>query len=119
MTQAKPNYATDQKIPANCSPLALTLRQLRETVSGPILWLVVGAAALMTAMAGPYFTLERFTFPERLVYRGTNIPIAALIMTFLSTFAYRLTEARPELRIGGGECWIIGRRTGGGLRLSD
>lgn len=49
---------------------------------------------MLTAMAGPYYTLERLSFPERLVYWGINIPLSALTMTFLSTFAYRLTEAK-------------------------
>ncbi|MEM6940018.1 MAG: LytTR family DNA-binding domain-containing protein [Pseudomonadota bacterium] len=74
--------------------MSLTLRQLQATLSGPIFWIVVGAAGLLAAMAGPYYTLERLSFSERLVYWGLTVPLSAVMMTFLSIFAYRLTEAR-------------------------
>lgn len=49
---------------------------------------------MLTAMAGPYFTLERLNFAERLVYWGTTIVFSTFLMTFLSIYAYRVTEAR-------------------------
>lgn len=49
-------------------------------------------AVVLVAMAGPYYTLEGLSFPERLVYWGVTIPLSTLVMTFLSVFAYRVTE---------------------------
>lgn len=95
MTQPKPTYAPDTKNPVNDRPKSLALRQLQATVAGPVFWIVVGAAVVLTAMAGPYYTLERLSFPERLAYWGVTIPFSALTMTFLSTSAYRLAEATP------------------------
>ncbi|WP_299410844.1 LytTR family DNA-binding domain-containing protein [uncultured Roseobacter sp.] len=94
MNQPKPTYAPGTKNPANDGPMWLALRQLQATLANPVFWIVVGAAIILTAMAGPYYTLERLSFPERLVYWGITIPLSALTMTFLSTFAYRLTEAK-------------------------
>lgn len=74
--------------------MSLTLRQLRQTLSGPIYWIINGSAVLLAALAGPYFTLERLSFPERLVYWGTALLLSGAIMTFLSIYAHRLTEHR-------------------------
>ncbi|QBF32632.1 LytTR family DNA-binding domain-containing protein [Thalassococcus sp. S3] len=93
MTRPKANYVADEKTFANSSPMSLTLRQLHGMMSRPIFWIVVATAILLTAMAGPYFTLERLSFPERLIYWGTCVPLSAVIMTFLSILSYRLTEA--------------------------
>lgn len=92
--QLKPTYVSDMKKPANISPMQLALRQLQGTFTSPVFWIVVGAAVFLTAMAGPYYTLERLSFPERLVYWGITIPLSAVIMTFLSTFAYKITEEK-------------------------
>lgn len=94
MIRPKPTYASDTKNPANASLLSLALRQLQASLATPVFWIVVGAAVVLTAMAGPYYTMERLTFPERLVYWGITIPLASLTMTFLSITANRLTEAR-------------------------
>ncbi|MEM7440714.1 MAG: LytTR family transcriptional regulator DNA-binding domain-containing protein [Pseudomonadota bacterium] len=80
--------------PANDTALSLTLRQLQGSLRSPLFWLVIVAAVGMTSMAGPYYTLERFSFPERLVYWGTTIILSAILMTFLSILAHRLTEER-------------------------
>lgn len=82
------------KNPANDGPVALTLRQLHEVARGAAFWIVVGGAVLIAAIAGPYFTLERLSFPERLVYWGVIIGLSSVIMTFLSVLAHRMTEAR-------------------------
>lgn len=82
--------------PANSTVMSLTLRQLREMFSRPFFWLVIAAAITLTSMAGPYYTLERFSLPERLVYWGTTITLSAAIMTALSVLAHRLTEARSS-----------------------
>ncbi len=94
MIRPKPSYASSTKNPANDRPVSLALRQLHASLANPVFWIVVGTAVVLTAMAGPYHTLERLSFPERLVYWGITIPFSALTMTFLSTFAYRLTEAK-------------------------
>lgn len=94
MKDTKPSYAPDPKKTANDGPMSLALRQLQLALRSPVFWIVVAAAVVLTAMAGPYYTLERFSFPERLVYWGGTIPFSALTMTFLSAFAYRLTEAK-------------------------
>ena len=68
--QAKAGYVSDMKNPANDSQVALALRQVQEVARGAAFWIVVGAAVLIAAVAGPYYTLERLSFPERLVYWG-------------------------------------------------
>lgn len=93
MNGPKPTCAPSTKNHANDRPLSLALRQLQLTLRSPVFWIVVWAAVVLTAMAGPYYTLERLTFPERLVYWGGTIVLSALTMSFLSTFAYRLAEA--------------------------
>lgn len=82
------------KNPANDGPVALTLRQVQQVAQGAAFWIVVGGAVLIAAIAGPYFTLERLSFPERLVYWGVIIGLSSVIMTFLSVLAHRMTEAR-------------------------
>ena len=94
MNEPKPDYVADIQNHANDTPMSLALRQLQVTISGPVYWIINVAAVLLTAMAGPYFTLERMTFPERLVYWGSTIIFSTLLMTFLSIYAYRVTEAR-------------------------
>ncbi|MDE0698742.1 MAG: LytTR family DNA-binding domain-containing protein [Boseongicola sp.] len=81
---------SDLKNPANRTPMQLTLRQLRKNLSSPFFWMVLGAVILLASMAGPYFTLERFSFPERVVYWGTTLTLSAILMTFLSVHAHRL-----------------------------
>ena len=83
---------SDLKNPANSTPMQLTLRQLRENLCSPFFWTVLGAAILLASMAGPYFTLERFSFPERVVYWGSTLTLSAMLMTFLSVYAHRLSE---------------------------
>ncbi|SFG03267.1 LytTR family DNA-binding domain-containing protein [Roseobacter denitrificans] len=72
--------------------MSLALRQLQVTLTRPVFWIVICAVVVLTAMAGPYYTLERLSFPERLVYWGTALPLSALTMTFLSILTYRLTD---------------------------
>lgn len=49
---------------------------------------------LIAAIAGPYFTLERLSFPERLVYWAVVIALSSVTMTFLSVLAHQVTAAR-------------------------
>jgi hypothetical protein len=92
--QAKAGYVSDMKNPANDAPMALALRQVQEVARGAAFWIVVGGAVLIAALAGPYFTLERLSFPERLVYWGMVIALSAVIMTFVSVLGHRVTAAR-------------------------
>ena len=94
MRQAKTGYVSDMENTANGGPVALALRQLQRQISGPAFWIVVGGMVLIAAVAGPYYTLERLNFAERLVYWGVIIGMSAVIMTFLSVLAHRVTEAR-------------------------
>ena len=94
MRQAKAGYVSDMKNPANDSQVALALRQVQEVARGAAFWIVVGAAVLIAAVAGPYYTLERLSFPERLVYWGGVIALSSVIMTFVSVLAFRITAAR-------------------------
>lgn len=89
----KVSYVSDTTNPANSTPLSLALRQTQQSLRTPLFWMVVGVAIVLTAFAGPYYTLERFTFAERLVYWGSTHVLSATLMTFVSIFAYRLTEA--------------------------
>jgi hypothetical protein len=92
--QAKAGCVSDMKNPANDAPMALALRQVHEVARGAAFWIVVGGAVLVAAIAGPYYTLERLSFPERLVYWGMVIALSAVIMTFVSVLAHRVTDAR-------------------------
>ena len=71
-----------------------TLRQLRENVSSPFFWIVLGTVILLASMAGPYHTLERFSLPERVVYWGTTLSLSTVLMTFLSVCAHGLAMSR-------------------------
>ncbi|MFK7836461.1 MAG: LytTR family DNA-binding domain-containing protein [Sulfitobacter sp.] len=101
MNRSNPEYASDLQKRANDTPMSFALRQLLSTICQPSFWIIVGSVVFLTALAGPYFTLERLTFPERLVYWATTIVLSALVMTFLSSLAYRLTEAQ-------GRNWAVG-----------
>lgn len=94
MSEPKTDYASDRQNTANDTPMSFALRQLQDSITGPMYWVITGAAVFLTALAGPYFTLERLSYPERLVYWGTTIVFSTLLMTFLSVYTYRLTEAR-------------------------
>ena len=95
MSRSKPDCVADLENSANDTPLSLTLRERRATLTGPTYWIIIGTVVILAALAGPYSTLERLSFPERLVYWGTTVLSSAVLMTFLSLFAYyRLTEAR-------------------------
>lgn len=93
MTRTKASYVSDTHKFANDTPMSLALRQVRRVIRGPVFWIIVGASVLITAMAGPYFTLARLSFPERLVYWGTTVTVSAMLMTFLSVYSYWMTEA--------------------------
>ncbi|MFD1196358.1 LytTR family DNA-binding domain-containing protein [Seohaeicola saemankumensis] len=93
MRQAKTGYVSDMEKTANDGPVALTLRQLHRQLRGPAFWIVVGGMVLIAAVAGPYYTLERLNFAERLVNWGVIIGPSAVLMTFLSALAHRVTEA--------------------------
>ena len=54
--------------------------------------MVLGVVILLAAIAGPYYTLERFSLPERVVYWGTSLTLSAMPMTFMSVYAHRLAE---------------------------
>lgn len=82
------------KNPAKDAAMSLALRQVQQMARGAGFWIVVGGAVLVAAVAGPYYTLERMSFPERLVYWGVVIGLSAVIMTFLSVLAHRVTAAR-------------------------
>lgn len=87
MEREKANSVTDRTKTANDSALLLALRRLQVLLTGPVFWVILGAAIVLTAFAGPYYTLERFTFPQRLVYWGTTHVISAVLMSFLSIYA--------------------------------
>jgi hypothetical protein len=94
MRQAKTGYVSDMENTVNSGPVSLALRQLQQTLRGPAFWIVVGGIVLIAAVAGPYYTLERLSFAERLVYWGMVVGLSSVIMTFLSVLAHRVTEAR-------------------------
>ncbi|MFK7753295.1 MAG: LytTR family DNA-binding domain-containing protein [Sedimentitalea sp.] len=94
MSQTKPDFATAPQNTANDTALSLTLRQLHATLRTPLYWIINGSAVFLAALAGPYFTLERLNFAERMVFWGTTVVFSALLMTFLSIFAYRVNTTR-------------------------
>lgn len=87
MEREKAISVADTTNTANDSALSLALRRLQAVLTGPVFWVILGAAIVLTAFAGPYYTLERFTFPQRLVYWGTTHVISAVLMSFLSIYA--------------------------------
>lgn len=94
VSATKTGYVSDMKNPVNDGAMSLALRQVQQMARGAGFWIVVGGAVLVAAVAGPYYTLERMSFPERLVYWGVVIGLSAVIMTFLSVLAHRVTAAR-------------------------
>lgn len=94
MTQPKSKYAADLQNTANDTAMSLALRQMQKIFSGPTYWIIIGSVILLTAMAGPYFTLERLSFPERLVFWGATTLSSSVLMTFLSILVYRWTYVR-------------------------
>ena len=90
MTDPKSLFANAPDNSANDSALSFALRQLQRTLSRPMYWVIVGAVIFMAALAGPYFTLERMTFPERVVFWGATLIVSAVTMTFLNIFAAEL-----------------------------
>lgn len=94
MSDTKTDFVNPQENNANDTPMSLALRQLHATLAGPLYWIINGSVVLLAAMAGPYFTLERLSFPERLVFWGITLLCSGMLMTFLSIYAYRLTEHR-------------------------
>jgi hypothetical protein len=94
MNDTKSDFAKPQENNANDTPMSLALRQLQATLTGPLYWIINGSVILLAAMAGPYFTLERLSFPERLVFWSIALLGSGLLMTFLSIYAYRLTAHR-------------------------
>lgn len=100
MTRPKHNDAIALKNNANDTTWSFAMRELQGTLRSPIYWLITGSAIVLTAMAGPYFTLERLSFAERLVYWGITVLCSALVMTFLSIIAYRVAEAK-------GWTWVL------------
>ena len=87
------SYVSDAESTANRTPMQSTFRQLKENLISPFFWMVLGAVILLTSMAGPYFTLERFSVPERVAYWGTSLTLSAILMTFLSIYSNRLAES--------------------------
>lgn len=92
MTRPKLTYVSDPQNTANDDPMSLARRQMQRILGGPIFWIIVSATSIVTAMAGPYFTLDRFTFLERLVYWGTTVTVSAVVMTALSVYGYRASQ---------------------------
>ncbi len=101
MTQPKHDYAIAPENNANDTPWSLALREMQGNLRSPLYWVILGSVVFVLAMAGPYFTLERLTFPERLVYWGTTVICSAILMTFLSILAYQVTQPR-------GWNWVLG-----------
>ena len=93
MESTKPPFAGEPTRRANGTALHLTLREMRSFVGRPRYWLILGIAFVIAALAGPFYTLERLSFPARLIYWGATAVTSGLLMTFLSLFARRLGAA--------------------------
>jgi len=94
MSSAKPPFASDPTNPADDTALHFALREMRSFVMRSRFWLILGGACLVAALAGPFYTLERLSFPARLIYWGTTAITSGLIMTFLSLLMRRIGNAR-------------------------
>jgi hypothetical protein len=94
MTAAKPPFVNDSTLRADSTVWQLASRQMRLFVSGSRFWAILGAVGFVIALAGPFYTLERLSFPARLVYWGATALVSGVLMTFLSTLMRRLAVER-------------------------
>lgn len=86
------------------------LRDAGAVFSGPLFWLVNGAAILVIGLAGPFGTFEYLTFPQRLAYWSAAILAPALLTSTLSMIAFRIGRAS-------GLHWSLGATVAGLLTV--
>lgn len=72
----------------------LALREMRRFVLRSKFWLILGGASVLAALAGPFYTLERLSFPARLIYWGFTAVASGVLMTFLSMLLRRIVRRK-------------------------
>jgi hypothetical protein len=81
------------------SPLQFAKRQMQGTLTSPILWVALAAAAAVFGMVGPFGTYEALSLPARLGYWAlvavTTYLIGFLCVTLLEAHL-RSNETRPS-----------------------
>lgn len=90
MKPAKPPFASDEQNRADGSVLLLTLRELRTFVMRTKFWIILAGVTVVTALAGPFHSLERLSFPARLIYWGVTAVASTVLMTFLTILTHRI-----------------------------
>jgi len=93
MDPAKPPFADDATSRANDNVVRLAFREMRVFLGRSRFWIILGGAIVIVAFAGPFYTLERMTFPARLMYWGYTAILSGVLMTFLSMLVRRIAFA--------------------------
>lgn len=94
MKPTTPSDANDTTSPSNGSVVQLAVRELHAMVSRSKFWILLGGAGVMAALAGPFYTLERMSFPARLIYWGVTAVASGVFMTFLSILMHKIAAQK-------------------------
>ena len=92
MTGAKPPFANDETSHADGPAWQLALREMRAFIWRSKFWTIIGGASVTAALAGPFYTLERLSFPARLIYWSFIAIASGILMTFLSMLMRRIAS---------------------------
>lgn len=82
------HLSPDLPTPLGERPLA----DARIVLSNPRFWWLLLAAVLVTAYAGPYYTVAILTLAQRLFYWGVIVLLCGIGMTVLSSYALALNR---------------------------
>ena len=72
--------------------LQSTLRETRDFIARRSFWTVLVGGIFVVALAGPFYTLERFGLFDRLIFWGLTGVFASLLMTGLSIASRRVNQ---------------------------
>lgn len=94
MDPAKPAYVSNTTPRADGTIVHLALRDLHAFLGRPRFWAILAGASVVVALAGPFYTLERLSFPARLIYWGGTGLGSCVLLTFLSILMRRIAAVR-------------------------
>ena len=87
------NEADDPATGASGSRWRSALRDSRAIIARPQFWALVGSAIAISALAGPFHTMQLLGLPGRILYWSAVIGLASLLLTYLSMLAREVTLA--------------------------
>ncbi len=92
MTEERFNQAENPGPRVPVPALRAAWDDTRAFVARPRYWALTIGGVFITALAGPFYTLERLTFIERLLYWGLLIVLSGFLLSMLSMLALRLND---------------------------